>query len=261
MNIDPDRFIQALDAISESLTYDVLLPSIQKTLTFKQLNTQQFNKIIAAYTSNNQHFNKEFVNILQKNLLTEYILLKDINLFDYVYLILDTKKACLADEFTIFFSEDEVINYNLPPSKVYSITEYLETRKDILLVPPLTIETTGFTVTCSLPTIFKEVQTVISPYQDTEKEKYIEYILLATIAKYIDSISIENNVFNFNEHDLNTNIKILERLPSHAISRIIKTIEKIKTPLIQLTTLDIKDKDNNIILQKEIPLLGDLFNF
>jgi len=260
-NISVDSFIQALDVISESLTYDVFLPCLQKHITLKYLNTQQFNKIITQFVLDNNTTNKTIVEILQSNLLTKDILIKDISVFDYAILLLNTKKICMNDELTVLFTPSEIEQFNLQPYNKYSITELLELKKDILPVPPLTSEIDGFVITCSLPTVYRELESLITHINDTENSKNIETAFFTALIKYINDIRIGDNTFNFFEHPLQAKIEIVQRLPAHVVNNIIKTIEKLKQPLTDLITIQIKDDQDVLVIEKEIPLSGDLFNF
>jgi hypothetical protein len=261
MDTDINGFIQALDNIAESLTYSVTLPSTREQLTFKQLNTYQFNKIITSFSATTStDTGKAVVEILQENAQTKTPLIKDISVFDYVYILLETKKQCLADEMFIFLTEDEIETYNLNSPHSISITDFLITKKDIVPVPPLTVQIDGITITCSLPTVYRELEAQIVDI-DTNTETHIENIFLTTIVKYIDDITIQSNIVKFNEQNLYTKLEIVRRLPAHVINSVIKAIEKIKIPLTRLTTIELKNNEGELVLNKEIPLAGDLFNF
>jgi len=257
MNTDINSFVQALDGLSSSLKYSVLLPSTQKQLTFKQLNTYQFNKIITSTKSTT----KILTDILQENLVEQDVLIKNINIFDFAHILLLTKKHCIVDEIQLLFTDEEIEEYNLEDTYKQTITEFLELKKNILPIPPLTCQSDDITVVCSLPTVEREIETRIPDNVDVESEKYIEELFLMSVVKYINTINIQNtNSIIFDNIDLQSRVAILQRLPANTIKTIINTIEKLKTPITDFLTIDIKNPDG-LIFTKEISLSREFFGF
>jgi hypothetical protein len=244
------------------LTYDVFLPHKHLNITFKHLNTQQFNKIIASYTINTTSLNKEVIDILQENVLTENINLFTLTVFDFAYILLNTKKNCLSDELVVFFTEDEIQNYGVEEYKTYSITELLKEKEEVLPVPPLTVNVDDITVVCSSPSVRKELEYTVSTQPPFEnEEEYIENLLLNTITKYIDEIKINDIVYSFSTYNLNNNYHIVKSLPAKVIKQVIKAIEKIKAPSTRLMTLPVYNNENIKLFEKEVSFSNNFFNY
>jgi hypothetical protein len=261
MDTDINSFIQALDNVTNSLIYTVTLPSTREQLTFKQLNTYQFNKIITSFSTNTSlDTGKVVVEVLQENSQAKSPYIKDISVFDYIHLLLETKKHCLSDEILIFLTDEECELFNLTSPYKITITDFLKSKTDIVPIPPLNTQVDDIIITCSLPTVYRELEAYITD-SDQNTESYIENVFLTTVIKYIDDINIQGNIVKFNEQNLLTKLEIVKRLPAHTVNSVIKLIEKIKAPLTQLTTITLKNKNGEDVTTKEIPLAGDLFNF
>lgn len=274
MDTEFSEFLNALTQFSENSTYDAFLPHAQQKLQLKQLNTEQFNRILAAYTvdpdNTSTEFYKSFLTIIHENNLTPDIDLKALSMLDIGYLILRTKQASVSDIYTLYFTAEELEAHELKNNKVeVSFTEHFEKNcKNLLPLPPLSVNSGEINVLCFIPTIFTEVllEEYFQALEDTQSpEKTVENFFLKEITKYIQEISFKDKRITTNKLVIEERLQLIKQIPSSVINDVIKSIEKIKQPLNSLTTVYINkngvcDKEH-ATLSKELPLTGALFNF
>lgn len=274
MDTEFSEFLNALTQFSENSTYNVFLPHAQQTLQLKQLNTEQFNKILAAYTvdasNTSAEFYKSFLTIIHENNLTPDIDLKALSMFDIGYLVLKTKQVSVSDTYTFYFTAEEIETYELKANKVeVSFTEHFEKNcKNLLPLPPLSVNNGEINVLCSIPTIFTEVllEEYFQALENTQSpEKTVENFFLKEITKYIQEISFKDKRISTNKLVVEERLQLIKQIPSSVINDVIKSIEKIKQPLSSLTTVFINNDgvcdEEHAVLSKELPLTGALFNF
>jgi len=263
--------LQELSTLNNSLEYEVKLSFKEVPLKFKQLTTKQFNDILGTLIveSNNTdtyEFNKCMCSILTENYIQGDQSIEQLNFFDYVKLVLETRKQCISDNLNIIFSSDDIEKYDLSTSySSISLTEHLA-KVITEQISPVDVTKNNITVTVGVPTIKKIVKLDkdLKPPLNETASVVIKKYFIKEIIKYIDSIVVGNNRLDFENTDVKDFIEVANNLPASLVNEIISHIEKIKQNLNNITYVAVNCKQNSgetVSFNKELIIDGNLFNF
>jgi hypothetical protein len=176
----------------------------------------------------------------------------------------------ISDIYTFYLTAEEMEVYESKKNKIeISFTEHFEKNcKNVLPLPPLTVNNGEMNILCSIPTIFTEV--LLEEYfqelkNELKPETVVENFFLKELAKYIQEISFKDKHINTSKLVVEERLQLIKQIPSSVINDVIKNIEKIKQPLNSLTTVFINNDGvcdaEHALFSKELPLNGALFNF
>lgn len=261
-----------LKDLTMAASFKVLIPSLQKEATFKQLNTEQLKQILETVTDNatfNINFNTTFLKILKDNLISTDINIDDLNIYDVQYIALHTRLNGLSETYTAYFSEEEIEEYNLTDVKYEVNLRRLLDNKIINNIPSEEVIEGQINVTCHTPTVQDENE-YLKFFNDVIKtsilkdiQKIVGDIFIYEIVKSIKSVRINNEIIDFKSLDFDKKIEIVNQFPTTLTSKIITYIEKYKSALYDLYVVEIETtvEGNKIILQKQLPYSANLFNY
>lgn len=266
------EFLELLTQFTDNSTYDVFLPHSQKNLKLKQINAEQFNKLLATYAVETKKsyidFNKAFFSIIHENLIQKDIDIKTLSVFDINILTLKTRQVNISDMYTFYYTPEEIEEHGLQNTKVeISLKEHLDvTCKNILPKPPLTVNSGDITLLCDIPTLYSDIlleNYFVENVETDTTEKFIESYFLKEITKHIQEVTLTGKMLNISNLPVEEKIQLVKKLPSTVINEAIKCIEKLRQPLTELVTVNIIENinGNEVVLTKEIPLDSSLFNF
>ena len=266
------EFLELLTQFTDNSTYDVFLPHSRQNLKLKQINAEQFNKLLTTYAVETKKsyidFNKTFFSIIHENLIQKDVDLKTLSVFDINLLTLKTRQVNISDKYTFYYTSEEIEEYGLQNNKVeISLKEHLDaTCKNILPKPPLTVSDENITLLCDIPTLYSDIileNYFVENVESDTTEKFIESYFLKEITKHIQEITFTDKTLNVCNLAVEEKIQLVKKLPSTIVNEAIKCIEKLRQPLTELVTVNIVENvnDKNVLLTKEIPLDSSLFNF
>lgn len=272
MSNNLDSALKALRELSLSANFNVKIPSTQAQLTFKQLNTDQLKQIlktIADAAIFNSSFNTTLYNILKENLLTPDTNLEDLTIYDIQYITLLMRVNSLSENYTVYFTNDEIKSYKLPGSKHEFNLKELVNHKNLQHIPDETIIENSIQVICQVPTVKNENEFInyitnnIDKFYGKNLENVVGEIFLYEIVKSIKEVIINGINTDFSFISFEEKIEIIKQLPTILTSKIIHYIEKYKQALYDLYLVDIQTQiqDRTFILQKELQYNGTLFNY
>jgi hypothetical protein len=265
------NIIELLKEIDKSNVYNVFLPSLQKEVEFKQLNAEQFKRLIKTVVDS-PIYNTEFIitinSIIKENIIDPEINVSNLNVFDKLLFLIKTRIDCISPEYTFNFTDDEVKENDLPENnKTVNLTEhytnFLSQQKQF---PSKELTLDQYSVLCSLPTLSTENKLEKELHTNTKLEISSAEELRTTVgetfinelSKYIEVIKIGETTLSLDTLNFKNRVKVVEQLPTKAINSILKYIEEYKKIVDPLTTykLDIQGKT----ITKDLPLDATLFN-
>lgn len=255
--------LQLLKDLDKTNKFDVYLPSLQKNVPFKQLNTEQLKRLLKTIIDSpirNSEFITTFNNIIKNNILDETIDVDQLNVFDKTLILIKTRIDSISPEYTFTLSDEELEN----------VSEFKINIKDIydnfIQTAPTysseVIKNNNCEITVALPTLSIENKLEKELYKNVKLEittpnelrETIGETFINELTKYILSIKIDENVIDLNQHNFKTRIKLVEQLPTSCINGVLKYIENYKTLLKPLIT---HSKDG---IEKDIPQDATFFN-
>jgi hypothetical protein len=267
-----DSAITYLKDLNASKSFEVIIPSSQKPVKFKQLNTQQLKQILETITDTtvfNNNFNYIFLNILKQNILTADIEIKDLNIYDIYYLALQIRSNSLSETYTSYFSEEEVEAYNLTDTKYEINLKKLLNSKTIRNVLNEEIIEDNINVICQTPTVQNEndymdfFNNLVKTSIIKDVQKIIGEIFIYEIVKSIKSVNINGTSINFNDVPFESRIKIVNQFSTTLTTKIITFIEKYKAALYDLYLVEIETEieGSKFFIQKQLQYNANLFNY
>lgn len=272
MSNNIDNVLKFLKDLSVSTSFNVTVPSSNKELTFKQLNTEQLKQLletIADTAAFNNNFNITFYKILKENLLTPNINIEDLTVYDTQYIALQIRANSLSDKLTVYFSDNEIQNYQLPGIKhEINLKEFLK-HKSLNSIADEAVSENGVYVTCKVATVKDENDFIkyftdnLNTFLDKDLQNVVGEIFLYEIVKSIKDVTINDIKTNFSSLTFTDRIEIVKQLPTTLTGKIINYIERYKQALYNLYLVDIQTEvqGQTIVLQKELRYNATLFNY
>jgi len=260
--MDFNKALEALNQASESFIIDAWVPSLQKNLTFKQLDAKQQKDLLGSVMDTsvyNTSFVKAFYNILKNNILTENVDVDKFTLVDKTVIGLYLKNQ-ISDEINVFFGDKNEVSQKFPLKPILEMFKSYKTPDSIVLEDKN--NQFSLKIKISYPTIKIEYD-----YDDQNKnnkksedvkttediQKLITESFLGEISKYIDKIWINDDEINVLEMTFNQKVKLIEKLPSTLIQKIIDNVSNWKSEIDDI--LRVKHEEYTKIISLE----GSLF--
>lgn len=263
--------IDLLKDLDKANHYSVFLPSLQKEIPFKQLNAEQFKRLLKTVIDSpiyNTEYIITFNNIIKENILDATIDVNKLNIFDKLLIQIKTRIDCISPEYTFNFTEEEIKEKNL---SIISQSINLQDLYDNFVKDKIKFDTQEYKVQqckllCNLPTLETENKLEKELHKNTkldisspeELRTTIGNTFINEISKYIQILTINENEIALEKFDFKNRVKIVEQLPTSAVSQVLKYVEGYKKLIEPLTTFTFKVENETLV--KELPLDATLFN-
>lgn len=262
VTMDFNKALQALDQASESFTVNVWVPSLNRDVIFKQIDAKQQKELLGSVIDTsiyNTGFIKIFYNILKNNILTQDVDVDKLTLVDKTAIGLSFKEQ-MSEELTVIFGEENKISQKI------NIKPILEKFKHYKTPEPVLLEDKNDNFTLKTEVCYPTIKTEYD-YDNQNKnnkkaedvkttediQKIVTETFLSEISKYINKIWINDEEINFSEMTPSQKIKLVEKIPSTLIQKIINTITLWKAEIDDV--LRVKHENYN----KVISLDGSIF--
>ena len=255
--------LHLLKDLDKTNQFNVYLPSLQRSVPFKQLNTEQLKKLLKTIIDSpihNTEFTLTFNNIIKDNILDETINVSDLNIFDKTLIMFKTRIESISPEFTFILNDDE--KQNVSEFKINIAESYNKFIQTQPAYNSKSITNNNCELLVSLPTLQTENKIEKELYKNVKLEittpeelrNTIGETFINELTKYIVSVKVNDANINLNEHNFKTRIKIVEQLPTTCINGVLKYIESYKNFLKPLLSYS----ENGI--EKDVPLDATFFN-
>lgn len=271
-----NSILNLLNNEDSKLTFNVLIPSLQQEISFKQLTTEQLKKILKTIIDS-PVYNTQFIltinSIIKENCLDKSIDTNKFTIYDKIFVFIKTRIESVSDTYTFTFTEEEINEKNLK-EKTHSVNlaERLEECiKENTVIESKDYQVNEFIITCSLPTIEVENKFENELNKNTktdintpaELREIIGNTFVNEISKYITNLQIGEKQINLLNYSFKERVKIIEKLPTSLINNAIKYIENYKQHTNKLFKVNVDTKDttdNSVKLEKELPYDATFFN-
>jgi hypothetical protein len=253
--LDFSSALNALDDVSKSFSVEIWIPSTQSNLTFKEINAKQQKSLLNAAMDTsvyNTGFIQSFYNILKENILSEGANIDSLTLSDKTCIALNLKNQ-ISNQINVVFDEDKNI------SQKYNLNEILTKFKSYNTPQSTILESNSkdfiLKVEISLPTIKTEVDydNQLKDNKKTEDIKTQEDVKILVVnaflgetSKFINKVWINDEQIDLNSLKFEQRIKLIEKLPSNLIQKIIDNISVWKKDLDEILTVKHKEYTKTI---------------
>jgi hypothetical protein len=242
--LDFDKALNLIDSISDTFKVDIWIPSIKKTLPFKEMEAKQQKMLLSAAMETNIYnylFSKNFYEIIKQNLIeTEEFKkqnLEDLNIFDKASIAIHLRNQ-ISNTLKITFNAEQKI------SSVINLTSIIDKLKNIEYKDNIVVgldDTIDMKVLLKLPSIKnetiydEEISKSFKKTNDIKTDDDIKNIVteafISEASKYISKIYVSSQEIDFYQLTLKQKIQITEKLSSTIMQKILETVSEWKTIL------------------------------
>jgi hypothetical protein len=243
--------LKVLDTVSETFSVNVWIPSKKKEYTFKEIDAkQQKNMLSTAMNSSiyNTNFVKNLYSILNSNFLDKKNSedLNNFTVFDKFSIAVSLKDK-ISDETSITFDEKNNIVKKVSLKPIIEKFKTFETPDNEII--EVDNQNVKIKLEISVPTIQNELQyeeqlhkkeKKVDDIKDSDEiQRIVSEAFIGETTKYIKTIYINDNNLNFENVDFLKKIKLVEKLPSGILQKILAIVSKWKAEIDSVLTLSI----------------------
>lgn len=246
--LDFNSALDVLNQVSETFKTEAWIPSKGIFLTFKEIDAKQQKELLSAAIDNsvyNSSFTKTFFNILKNNLIEEdKSILDELDLADKASIAI-TLKHQIIKELNVIFDEKEKVTEKV------NITSIVDKFKKYKSPSPKTISLKNnqfeIKVELKLPLIksdlvydeqLKRVKKKADQIKTSEDvQEIVSEAFIGETSKYIQRIWINDTEIETVDLKPEQKIKVVEKLPSGLIQKVLEQISEWKKELDDILTV------------------------
>jgi hypothetical protein len=246
--LDFNSALEVLSQVSETFKTEAWIPSKGSFLTFKEIDAKQQKELLSAAMENsvyNTSFSKTFFNILKNNLIKEEkSILDELDLADKASIAIALKHQ-IGKEINVIFDEKNKI------SEKVSIDLIIKKFQEYHSPSPKTIsiknENVEIKIELKLPLIktdllydeqLKKVKKKADQIKTSEDvQEIVSEAFIGETSKYIQKVWINDTEIETIDLKPDQKIKIVEKLPSGLIQKILEQISEWKKELDEVLTV------------------------
>jgi hypothetical protein len=245
---DFNSALNELEKISKTFTVDVWIPSLKKNIKFKQIDAKQQKDILSSAMDTsvyNTSFVKTFYEIIKYNILPESnINLDEFTLVDKISIGL-TLKEQITDELMLFFGEDKKeITQKFKIKPILDKLKQYETPSSIILNTKndnFELEVEISPVTIGAEYLYETQYRGNKKKEDIKTSEDVQQLIseafIGELSKYISNMWINKSEINFKILTLNQKIRLIEKLPSSFLQKILDNISNWKSKTDEFLTI------------------------
>lgn len=240
--------LNILNRAQESFGYEIFIPSLQKTVMFRQINTNQQKRLLKSIIDNpayNTEFIFTFKQIIEENCI-EKLDFNQLTIYDKLIIALTMRSMSIGDDYEVNFTTDDKQKVNL----VLSLKALCDKAIAEINVTSATIsdEQGKIQIKCDIPTIWDEYKlenelhkNVKSNIQtDNELRETLGEVFINEIVKFTRTLTIKNENDELIEIDMQSmpfkdRIKIIGDLGAKLTKEILKYMKKVNEEFAKVT--------------------------
>lgn len=254
--------LKLMNRASEGFAYEIFIPSLDRNVMFRQINTSQQKRLLKAIIDS-PAYNTEFIfalkQIIEENCI-EKLNIGDFTIMDKLIISLVMRSKSIGNDFKITFNipkpdvkkdEETTEVKEVPVTLTVNLAELaVEALKHAKIAPITVTDDKGiFDVVCSLPTISDEFNlenqlrknnNQIDINNESELRETIGNVFINELVKYIKIINIHDLEagttieIDLKNIDVKSRIQILGQLPSLVIKKVIDYIGTVNKEIEQV---------------------------
>lgn len=220
--------LKQLDTLNQTTGVDVFVPSLNKTVKFKNLNLKQQKDLLKASvdeTLTKLTFIVNFYSIIQENILDKTIGINNLYAFDRSAIAIALRANGLDSNYTV---NEDVYDLNTLLKQISTITVPFDKLTS-------TIDIQNLTVSLSVPSLSvdKDVSQVtvskLRNTQDNDIKTLVGELFIHEIIKFIKSVTFktetDEQTVDFMTLKVDDKIAIVEKFPSNLTSKVLEFIK------------------------------------
>jgi hypothetical protein len=220
--------LKQLDNLNQTTGIDIFIPSLNKTVKFKNLNLKQQKDLLKASvdeTLTKLTFIVNFYSIIQENILDKTINVNSLYAFDRPAIAIALRSSGLDSNYTV---DENVYDLNTLLSQVPSITVPTDKLTSI-------IDIQNLTVNLSVPklNVDRDVSLVavnkLKNNQENDIKTLVGELFIHEIIKFVQSVTFktetDNQTVDFSTIKVEDKIAIVEKFPSNLTSKVLEFIK------------------------------------
>jgi len=250
-NINVTDVLKTIQRASNTFSYEVWVPSLNREVPFKEISTSQQKRLLKSIIDS-EVYNTEFImtlyDIINENCSDATVNVSELDIIDKLFIALKMRSVSVGNtvDITLTSTKDESIEIN---SKI-DISKLLQkTKKTVKQLKPSSKKYEIYTITCGIPSILDEYKLeseVRAGSEDLEIDNYDELRksigekFLGETSKYIKTLKIEPEgeeptVVDFNRLTFKERIQIIESLPARCVEHVLDYIGKVEKEMEKVT--------------------------
>lgn len=228
--------LSQLDRVNSSLSYEVYIPSLKKSVYFKEMTTAQQKRIIKSIIDSpiyNSEFIKATFNIISENCADTNVNINDFTIIDKLIILLKMRSVSLGNEITVEF-QSKLLKDKVS-SKINIDDIYDECVKSLKHIKDKKIEIDGISVICGLPNILTEFKLEEQLHNAWEDEKYetkeelqnsVGEKFVTEVCKFIKEINIGDMHVILSDIPFGQRLQIVEKIPTKLLKKVFDYIQQ-----------------------------------
>ena len=242
---DVADILKILNRANESFAYEVFIPSLQKNVMFRQINTSQQKRLLKAIIDS-PAYNTEFIFALRQIIAENCVDSIDVNnltIYDKMIIAMTMRAMSISNDLDMTFTipkTKDVAEQKI--TRRMSLKDLIDTALKTIKIEDIIIkdERGIYEIYCSLPTIYDEFKLedelrknvmTIEIKNENELRNTIGEVFINEIVKYVKKIIIrsnnEENTIDLKDVKFAERIKIIESIPAQINKQIIEYINNI----------------------------------
>lgn len=217
--------LSKLNKINEANTVLAYIPSINKKSAFRAVNVKQQKDLIGTASPN------ATAGVVLNQSLNKIVLENSVD-----------KEICFSiiDRYPVILALRGLINDKIQAgdNNFIDIQNHLKEKEnnkiDVDMTAQVIEPAAGVSISLAIPSIKKDSEInealikIIKSSKDENFGEIISNLFIYEIIKFIENISVGDDVYNFNDFTINERIKLVESLPVSINSKIMQYMEEVR---------------------------------
>lgn len=259
--------LKKMDRVNETFTYEVWVPSLERPVMFREINTAQQERLLKSIIDS-PVYNTEFIFTLKKIIeenCAEDISMSELTIIDKFMIALKMRSVSIGDTIEMKFNVD---NVEKPIQRAISIESIIEDAKNKVEIPSgIVVSDDNYELECKVPSIDTEYKmeyelrkhTTRDQARDAEElRKMIGEVFTSEIVKYICKLTIvgedESTIINMDDITFKQRIDLIGKLPSRLLKEVIEFIGNVNKEIGKITLIktNVTVTENEEEIEKEV---------
>jgi hypothetical protein len=260
-----DKILKNMERVNNSFSYEVWIPSLNKHVRFKEINTSQQKRLVKSIIDS-PVYKTQFIltakDIIEENLVDKDLDVTSLTILDKMFILVKMRSVSIGKDIEIEMASkiNEEVKYK---TKVDLDKILSSAKKDVKEIKPEEIVVGQYKVVCNIPNILCEYkleeelrqheQFSLNDVQSIEEvREMIGVKYINELCKFTQSLEITGGddveIYNFVDFSFADRIQIIESLPAKVIKSVLKYAENVTK---ELNKISLINKQATIDGQKE----------
>lgn len=243
-----NELLTQLKQRNESTHVDIHIPSINETIAVKPLSVKQQAAIITGVMKAEKD-----TNIYSYQNIIDEIIINNMKPED-VARVLSFDRSSILIQYRLLTMGDTIEIDGNTHDLEHHVQRVNNIELDVDCLSKQVVHE-GVSVQCNAVRLHDELivnKQVPTLYKNTTDRDQVSNVFLIELAKYVSSVSFDDNLINFAELNLKQKIQICEMLPMSLSQLIVRFVEDLRSTESEYTTIDIGDDSVNIPVDSQL---------